>query len=191
MAASGENRFKAAVKAGIDRDYKKAILLLEQLISETDAPPEAYLLLGRSFHSTGDYSHALVAYGDFIRLKPGSALGYFFAGRTYLALALPQKAVPLLQKALSIRKNDPLIMAMLGAAYLKSRHSGKAVEILENAVTAAPENARIYKAYLNALFIRGIKLCRAGDLDLGSQILSFLLVNGVDNPLLRLELGMA
>jgi tetratricopeptide (TPR) repeat protein len=189
--ASGESRFQAAVEAGIDRDYKKAIGILEQLISETDAPPEAYLLLGRSFHSLGDYSHALLAFGDYIRLKPGSPQGYFFAGRTYLVLSLPQKAVPLLTKALNIRKNDPLIMAMLGAAYLKSRHSAKAVEVLESAVETAPENARIYKAYLNALFIRGIKLCRAGDLDLGTQMLRFLLENGVDNPLLRLELGMA
>jgi tetratricopeptide (TPR) repeat protein len=182
---------QAAVKAGKERDYKKAVTLLEQLISETDAPPEAYLLLGRSFHSLKDYSHALLAFGDFIRLNPGSAHGYFFAGRTYLTLSLPQKAVPLLQKALAIRKKDPFIMAMLGAAYLKSRHSAKAVEVLENAVTTAPENARIYKAYLNALFIRGIKLCRSGDLDLGTQMLSFVLVNGIDNPLLRLELGMA
>jgi tetratricopeptide (TPR) repeat protein len=191
MKTSGGERFKEAVKAGIERNYAKAINILEQLISETDAPPEAYLLLGRSFHSIGDYSHALIAFGDFIRIKPGSPQGYFFAGRSYLTLSLPQKAVPLLQKALAIRKKDPLIMAMLGAAYLKSRHSGQAVEILEDAVNAAPENVRIYKAYLNALFIRGIKLCRTGNLDLGTQMLSFLLVNGVDNPLLRLELGMA
>lgn len=191
MNASEDARFKAAVLAGTKRDYAKAVGILEQLISESDAPPEACLLLGRSFHSMGDYSRALLAFRDFIRLKPGSAQGYFFAGRSYLVLALPQKAIPLLQKALSIRKKDPLIMAMLGAAYLKSRHSAKAAEILESAVLSAPENARIYKAYLNALFVRGIKLCRAGELDLGAQMLSFVLVNGVDNPLLRLELGMA
>ncbi len=191
MPASGENRLNAAVKAGVKRDYAKAIAILEQLISETDAPPEAYLLLGRSLHSMGDYSHALVAFGDFVRLKPSSPQGYFFAGRTYLVLALPQRAVPLLQKALAIRKNDPQIMAMLGLAYLKSRRSREAVEILETAVTAAPNNTRIYKAYLNSLFIRGIKICRAGDLDMGIQMLSFLLENGMDNPLLRLELGMA
>jgi tetratricopeptide (TPR) repeat protein len=191
MSASGKDRFKAAVKAGTERNYTKAVSILEQLISETDAPPEAYLLLGRSFHSTGDYSNALLAFGDFVRLKPGSPQGYFFAGRTYLVLSLPQKAVPLLEKALSIRKNDPLVMAMLGAAYLKSRRSEKAVEVLESAVETATENARIYKAYLNALFIRGIKLCRSGEFDLGTQMLSFVLVNGVDNLLLRLELGMA
>ncbi len=192
MKASGADRLKAAVKAGVDRDYAKAAAILEQLISESDTiSPEAYLLLGRSFHSLGDYSHALLAFRDFIRQKPGSAQGYFFAGRTYLVLALPQKALPLLQKALSIRKQDPQIMALLGAAYLKTRHSAKALEILEAAVEAAPHNGRIYKAYLNALFIRGIKLCRIGDFDMGAQILSFLLENGVDNSLLRIELATA
>ena len=191
MKTSGEQKLQAALRAGAKRDYPRAVAVLEQLISETDAPPEAYLLLGRSFHSLKDYSRALAAFKDYVRLSPRTAQGYFFAGRTYLVLGMPQRAVPLLQKALTIRKTDPQIMAMLGLAFLKTRRAAEAVEVLEAAVNKAPQNARIYRAYLNALFIRGIRLCRNGDFDLGIQMLNFLLDNGMDNPLLRLELGMA
>ncbi|QQO07553.1 tetratricopeptide repeat protein [Breznakiella homolactica] len=192
MAASGgAERLREAVQAGVRRDYTAAAAILEQLISETDAPPEVYLFLGRSLHALGEYSRAAVTFRDYIRLVPRSYLGYFFAGRTYISLGMPGKAVPLLQKALSKKPKDPQIMAILGVAYLKSKHSLQAVESLEAAVLTDPDNKRIYRAYLNALFIRGIRLIRSGNPGLGAQMLTFVLDNGVDIPLLRIELGRA
>jgi tetratricopeptide (TPR) repeat protein len=93
---------------------------------------------------------------------------------------------------------DTFVMALLGAACLKARHSRQAAAILQQAVETAaadqlPQKAqdRLYRAYINALFIRGIHLCRNEDYDLGSQMLRFVLENGRDGPLLRLELGRA
>jgi tetratricopeptide (TPR) repeat protein len=190
-----------AIRAGKNRDYKKAILILGEMLSNPNAPAEAYLYLGRSLHATGDHARALACFNDYMRIKPKSYEGYFFAGRACLSLTLPQRAVPLFRKAVELalpslsRSHGGEIQAFLGIAYLKSRHSGPAVETLQEAVEAAPENLKIYRAYLNALFIRGIKLCRNENYDLGRQMLRFVLENGgsqtMSSPLLRLELGRA
>ena len=200
------NTLGQAIEAGKRGNYRLAAKILGELISETDAPPEAWLLLGRSFHALKDYSRSLAAFNDYLRLKPRSPEGYFFAGRTYLSLGMPYKAVPLLRKALLYRRKGSLefqsvdfqskIKALLGTAYLKSKQSPAAVQMLQEAVEAAPNDKRIYRAYLNSLFIRGIRLCGIEDYELGLQMLRFVLENSLEagmpeSPLLRLELGRA
>jgi tetratricopeptide (TPR) repeat protein len=179
------------VEAGARRDYEKAVAILEEIVSEYEGPPEAFLFLGRALHCLGDYSRALAAFNDYAALKPRSFEGYLFAGRTCLVLKFYHRAVNYLEKALKRNKKNPDIMALLGVACLKSRRSAAAVEMLQNAVEHAPENQRFYRAYLNALFIRAIRVCRGDDYELGANMLRFVLDNGKDGPLIRLELGRA
>ncbi|MCL2382062.1 MAG: tetratricopeptide repeat protein [Treponema sp.] len=193
---SGLKKLKSAAEAGKKGNYPLAIRILGELICETDAPPQAWLLLGRSFHALKDYSRALAAFNDYIRHKPGEGEGYLFAGRTYLTLGMPYKAVPLLRKAMENSPGDSRTKAILGTAYLKSKNSQAAVQMLEEAVQAAPGNKRIYRAYLNSLLVRGIRLCNIEEYELGLQMLRFVLLNGedagfVNNTFLRLELGRA
>ncbi|MDR0718053.1 MAG: tetratricopeptide repeat protein, partial [Treponema sp.] len=122
-----------AAEAGKAGNYRKAEKILGELITESDAPPEAWLLLGRALHGLKDYSRALAAFNDYLKLRPRSSQGYLFAGRTYLALGLPYKAVPLLRKALDCNPLDLEVMALLGIAYLKSKHSQAAVDLLQEA----------------------------------------------------------
>jgi tetratricopeptide (TPR) repeat protein len=214
--AGGREKFNSAIQAGQMRDYKKAVLLLEELISAFEAPPRAYLYLGRSFHAEGDYSRALAAFNDYIRLESGAWEGYFFGGRTYLTIGMPHKAMPVLRKALELNPENPAVTAMLGMACLRARHSAEAVDLLQKAVETASEaelprteQRRIYRAYVNALLVRGIRLCRNEEYDLGIQMLRFVLANsdakeedgkrrgkkdrreGGGSTLLRLELGRA
>ena len=208
----GLKKLALAAEAGKRGNYPLAVKILRELISETDAPAEAWLLLGRSLHALKNYSPALAAFNDYIRQKPRLAEGYFFAGRTYITIGMPYKAVPFLRKAVILCKTTdknpgktsgltPMefrakTRALLGTAYLKSRHSQAAVEIFEEAVQEDPDDKRIYRAYLNSLFVRGIRLCGAYNYELGLQMLRFVLENreeaGMDDsPLLRLELGRA
>jgi tetratricopeptide (TPR) repeat protein len=193
----GLKKLALAIEAGKKRDYPRAARILRELISGSEAPAEAWLLLGRSLHALGDYSRALAAFNDYLEQRPLSSQGYLFAGRTCLAVGMPYRAVPLLRKSLEYNPRDYYAMALLGMAYLKSKHSQAAVDVLQAAVEAAPGDKRIYRAYLNALFVRGLRLCRLEDYDLGIQMLRFVLENGeglggaADSPLLRLELGRA
>jgi tetratricopeptide (TPR) repeat protein len=185
----GKDKLALAAAAGARRDYDSAARLLEELISESEAPAEAFLLLGRSYHALGAYPRALAAFRDYLTLKPKSAAGRLFAGRSYLALGIPHRAIPLLKDALNRKPNDPSILALLGAACLKDRRSAAAVEYLRRAVEASPEDKRVYRGYLNALLVRGIRLARTEDAELGAQMLRFIVDNGLDVPLPRLELG--
>jgi tetratricopeptide (TPR) repeat protein len=140
----------------------------------------------------------LASFNDYVRIRPQSAQGFFFTGRSYLAINLPHRAVQVLRKAHSLKDRDTPIMALLGLAYLKSRHSQMAVDILQRAVEIAAEDAlpqnqqtRLYHGYINALLIRGIRLCHNEDYETGSRMLRFVLENGGESPLLRLELGRA
>jgi tetratricopeptide (TPR) repeat protein len=191
---------KLALEAGKERDYKKAVRILEELISGPEAPAEAWLLLGRALHARAEYGRALVMLNDYIRLRPRDARGYLFAGRGCLCLGMPRRAVTFFRKARSINPDNAVIGSLLGIAYLKSRHSQLAVDTLQAVVESAPARrlppaarGRMYRAYINALFIRGLRLCRLGEYDLGGQMLRFVLENGegADVPLLRLELGRA
>jgi len=197
-AESIRQQLNAAVQAGRERDYTKALLLLEELVSQSDAPAEAFLYMGRALHALKDYARALACFNDYARLKPDAPEGYFFAGRSYLSLGMPGKAAALFRKARGINPDDLYNLALLGTAYLKSRHSRLAVDTLQETVESAAARElpakiqqRFYHAYINALFIRGINLCRIDDYNLGSQMLRFVLENGGDNTLLRLELGRA
>jgi tetratricopeptide (TPR) repeat protein len=185
----------AAKAAGEQGDYRSAVLLLEELIAGEEAPAAAWLYLGRALHALGEYGRALAAFGDYIIQRPNAPAGSFFAGRTYLALGFPGRAVRLFERARDAG-GRPEVLGFLGAAQLKAHRAGAAVETLQAAVEALPKNRRIYRAYLNALFIRGAQLCRAEDYDLGAQMLRFVLENGADagfspGPLLYLELGRA
>ncbi|MDR0452788.1 MAG: tetratricopeptide repeat protein, partial [Treponema sp.] len=195
-------KLKEAIRAGANRDYAKAARILESLVAAWDPPPEAYLYLGRAYHALGDYPGALAACGEFIRFEPNSPLGYFFAGRGYLALGMYQQAIQFLEDSLKRAPDNVSAMALLGTACLKARRSQAAVNIFRQAVEAGAsggispaEQKRVYRAYLNALFIRGIRLCRAEDYGLGMQMLNFVLENGRDEakkiPLIHLELGRA
>jgi tetratricopeptide (TPR) repeat protein len=199
-------KFRIAAEAGKSGNYHLAVKILGELITETDAPTEAWLLLGRSLHAIKDYSRALAAFNDYIRQRPNSGEGYFFVGRTYLTVGMPYRAVPFLRKALekSPGKSSDIqaaefkskTKALLGTAYLKSRHSQAAVDIFQEAVEEAPEDRRIYRAYLNSLLVRGVRLCGSGNYELGIQMLRFVQENRSEagmgeSPLLRLELGRA
>jgi tetratricopeptide (TPR) repeat protein len=187
-----------AIQAGVRRDYTGAVLILEQLLADPAAPPETYLYLGRALHALGDYERAIAVLNSYIRLRPRNTQGYFFAGRTLLAQGQNNRAVRSLYRAFKLNPRNAQVLTLLGVAHLRSRHSIQAVAVLEQAVETAAalklpptEQQRIHRAYINALLIRGIKLCRQGDYEAGIRMLCFVLENNADLPLLRLELCRA
>jgi len=189
MDARLRKKLERALQAGAERDYPSAVQILEDILSSTDEIPEALLYLGRAHHALGDHAKAISCFNEYLRIKPRSFAGHFFAGRSYLALGIPKKAVLLLNEAVRHRPADAEALALLGIAYLKARRSASAVGILERAVHVAPNDQRIYRAYINALLIRGVKLARSGEVMLARQMLDFVVTNGLDEVLPRLELG--
>ncbi len=162
-----------AIDAGRKRDYKEAIKLLTQVITESDGYPQAYLYLGRSYHALKEFNRAVIYLQFFCRMHPESSAANFFLGRAYLAAGIPAKALPHLERAVETGNNSkPLIL--LGLTCLKVKDFGLAVEYLGRAVELEPDNSSVYTAYLNALYIHALKRFNSGDFELAGQILSFL-----------------
>ena len=182
-------KLEDAIRAGARRDYQESVRLLEEVLARSDDFPEAFLYLGRARHALGAYGRAIASFTDYLQLRPQSATARLFLGRSYLAAGMPRRAIPSLEVASKRRPNDASVCAMLALAFLKIKKSAKAVELFERAVNLAPQDKRIYRAYINALLIRGIRTARTGDSTLATQMLHFAVENGADAVLPRLELG--
>ena len=184
--AEGSDLFRQALEAGSRRDYESAADILTRIVSETDEFPEALLYLGRSLHSLGDFGKAIGAFRLYLRDTSAKPEGWFFLGRTYLAVSRPLESARCLRKALELGADGAETWALLGLAALRLRKSKAAVEALERAVTMAPGNPRVFRGYLNALFIHAVRTLNRGDPDMARQMLSFVIANGLDGVPQRL-----
>ncbi len=188
--ADYEKLLRDAIKAGQDRKYPRAIELLTRITSETDAFPQAFLYLGRSYHAIGRYDLAIRPLQYFIEANPHSSAGYFFLGRSFLALDIPHSAVENFRRVLEIEPESPQTIGMMGMAYLKARRPEIAANYLGRAVELDPESKGLYTAYLNALLVQAIRVFHKGDLELAGQMLEFILERGRDGILLHLYLAI-
>lgn len=182
-----------AIKEGENRNYALSLEILLKIASETDSEPEAFLYLGRSYHATGEYFKAVQALKLYLSYNELSAKGYFFLGRTYLSLEFYVKALKCFKEALGFSpeasKEIPTIMSMMGIAYLKLKKISHSLSYLEKALLASPDDKKIYNAYLNTLYIKGIKTFRQGDLDGAEQIFKFIISTGRESSAINLYLA--
>jgi tetratricopeptide (TPR) repeat protein len=177
---------KAAIQAGEARDYPKAAELLNLLLARTDSLPEAFLFLGRAYYALGEHGRAIQAFRRFLREGGDAAAGLFFLGRSYLACGRASEAARCLRKSAETDPGKAPTWAFLGAALLKLHRTKTAVDCLERAITLAPQDKRIYRGYLNALYARGVRLLARGDADMARQVLGFAITNGLDGAAIRL-----
>jgi tetratricopeptide (TPR) repeat protein len=175
-----------AIEAGGRRDYAKAVELLTLLLSQTDAMPEAFLYLGRSYNALGEQGKAIEAFRSFLSEGGDEAAGFFFLGRSYLASGRIVEATRSLKRSAEADPNRAPTWALLGATLLKRRRTKASVDCLERAVSLDPDDKRIFRGYLNALYARGVRLLARGDADMARQILGFAVENGLDGAAIRL-----
>jgi len=178
-----------AIEYGEKREYSKAVEFLLKIVSETDSLPEAFLFLGRSYHALGEYYKAVQSFKIYLSFKNNSARGYFFLGRTYHSLGIYLKALKCFKKALEIAPDNPEVLSLTGMTYLKLKKVSAALNYLEQAVFAASENKSIYNAYLNVLYLKGIKDFYTGNSNEAEQIFEFLIKTGKNLPSVLLHLA--
>jgi len=177
---------KKAFEAGSQRNYAEAETLLTRIVAETDTLPEAWLFLGRTRHALGERDRALSAFRTYIMLRPDDPSGWFFTGRTYLSIGRTKEAANFLRYAIAKGRAKADVWTLLGMCELRQRRSAKALESLEKAMTLAPEDTRIFRAYLNTLYIHGIRTLNQGKSREAASIFGFVIANGLDGPSQRL-----
>jgi tetratricopeptide (TPR) repeat protein len=178
--------FTRAQEAGTRRDYAEAESILTRIVAETESMPEAWLYLGRARHALGDHDRAIAAFMAYLRYQPEAGAGWFFMGRTYLAIGRPREAAASIHAAIDKGRESAEAWALLGFAELRLKRSSKAVASLERAVSLAPGDARIFRAYLNALYVHAIRTLSRGNASEASGMLGFIIDNGMSGPAQRL-----
>ena len=182
--------FEMALEAGRNRNYKKSLELFEKLVSASDDFSQAFLYMGRAAHGLKEYSLATYYFKRFLRQEPQSLGGFFFLGRSYLALGATGPALQNFLHVYNCNSDFPGIKAYLGLGYMKRRKFSLAVKFLGTAVEECPDNQQLYVFYLNALFLQAIRVFYSEDYELAAQMLRFLEEQDAPHLLLTLYLGM-
>ena len=107
-------------------------------------------------------------------------------GRTYLALGRAREAAACLHSAIEKGRENAEAWALLGFAELRLKRSTKAVASLERAVSLAPSDVRIFRAYLNTLYVHAIRMLSRGNASEAAGMLGFVIGNGLSGPAQRL-----
>ncbi len=115
---------------------------------------------------------------------------YFFAGRTYLSLGNNQKAALFLKEAVRRHPGFSTAKSLLGTAFLRMKRPDIAVRYFEEAYRAEPENPSLRTAYLNGLFILGLRRFHQGRFEQSKEILELILSQGYETLLVHLHLGI-
>ena len=189
--ASLKSALRMAIQAGEARDYGRSIELLTRVLAESDEYPEALVYLGRAHHALGEHERAVQALRAYVERGGDPETGLFFLGRSYLALRRNAEALQCFRGSVEaqIAAGKPEraeTLAFLGISLLRERRPAKALEILERAVTIAPDDARVFSGYRNALFVNAVRKLARGEADLAAQMLGFVIANGGDGVSPRL-----
>ncbi|MBI9100839.1 MAG: tetratricopeptide repeat protein [Spirochaetales bacterium] len=185
-----EDLFNKAFQAGKKRNYKRSLKLFQQLVTLTDEFPSSFLYMGRCCHAMGETEQAVLFFKYYLKRFPGSTTGLFFLGRTYLALGAWNKGLSTLNRVYKKKPDFPQVKAFLGFGFLKYKKIEPAVTFLGKAVEETPDNDKLYQAYLNALYLQGLKAFYREDMELAGQILTFLATKGAETILLYLHMAI-
>jgi tetratricopeptide (TPR) repeat protein len=136
---------KAALR---DQQFDRAEKVYEQIIKLDPRSAEAHSNLGLARYMAGKYPDAITEFQKALTLDPGLdhtkvllALSYFDSGDF-------TRATPLLEKAYQTMKDDPVVAAHLGLAYLRLEKDEKALAVLSHWSELEPDSA-------DALYFKG------------------------------------
>ena len=175
--------FHEAIRAGENRDYKRAAELLTWLVASTDRYPQALIYLGRSYHAMGHFAKAIPVFEFYLKLDPESGPGHFFLGRTHLALGNYGKAAENLLYASEESPEFSQALSLLGLCFLKMRRPDHAIRTFRRALEIDPDDQRVFTGYLNALMVKSIRLIVGGEYEEAERNLRFILQHRSDSIL--------
>jgi tetratricopeptide (TPR) repeat protein len=130
------------------QQFAKAAELYGQVVKLDPKSALAHSNLGLAFYMGGNYAEAIEQFTKALALEPRLdrtrvllALAYFDSGQV-------EHAVPLLEAAYSRTKDDPIIVAHLGLAYLRENKDDQALAMLSRWADLEPNSA-------DALYFKG------------------------------------
>lgn len=131
-----------------DQQFDRAAEVYEQIIKLDPRSAQAHSNLGLALYMAAKYPRAITEFQKALELDPRLertkvllALSYFDSGDIV-------RATPLLEKAYQTSKDDPVVAAHLGLAYLRQEKDEKALAVLSHWVELEPNSP-------DALYFKG------------------------------------
>ena len=131
-----------------DQQFARAVQLYEQIIKLDSRSAQAHSNLGLALYMSAKYPRAIQEFQKALALdshlehtKVLLALAYFDSGEI-------ARATPLLEKAYQANKDDTVVTAHLGLAYLRQEKDEKALSVLSHWVELEPNSP-------DALYFKG------------------------------------
>lgn len=131
-----------------DEQFERAAKIYEQIIKLDPRSAEAHSNFGFALYMQGSYLNAIAEFRKALELDPHLdrtqvllALSYFDSGDL-------EHAVPLLEKVYQTRKDDAVVVAHLGLAYLRQNKDDQALAMLTRWAELEPDSP-------DALYFKG------------------------------------
>lgn len=154
------NKIKMAEGASSDREYDKALSLLEQVIKDDPGIMEArqvraniYLQLDRAKDAAEECKEAL-------KVDPDYNAAIFTLAEAYKKLGKYEEAIAGFERASQLDPRDAKPHVNMGEIFLETKDFDKAIAQFENAITIDPEHSSLAHNDLGAALLE--KRCSSG-----------------------------
>jgi tetratricopeptide (TPR) repeat protein len=137
----------AALRA---RDFDKAVELSRTALQKTPNNPQLWTLQGIAFASKGDNKQALAAFQQALKIAPNNIAALAGAAQIQYQ-AGNQSAVPLLNRLLQLRPEDPTAHAMLAVLEYRKGDCAVAAQNFEQAAQLVDSQLDALHAYATCL----------------------------------------
>ena len=135
---------------------REAIAALRQVTETTPKERDAWLLLGEAYLKVSNLDSAKIAGQRAISLDEANRNGYLLVAKVELAQKDKRAAYNTLNAGLAEKKNDPLMLAMLGQLLLEIDSVDRAIIILTLAKEVEPNSSVVYEGLGDAYARHGV-----------------------------------
>jgi len=135
---------------------REAIAALRQVTETTPRETNAWLLLGEAYFKISNFDSAKIAGQRVISLDEANRNGYLLVARVELAQEDKRAAYNTLNAGLAEKKNDPLMLAMLGQLLLEADSVDRAIVVLTLAKEVDPNSSVVYEGLGDAYSRHGV-----------------------------------
>jgi len=139
-------------------DYDNALKLLKELLKITDNKSKIVLLIAEIHLKRNEFEKGIALVKELLEKSPDNPDALNFIGYSYVERGINlEEAENMIQKALTLKPDDPYIMDSLAWLYYTKKDYQKALEIQKKVVLKVKDDATILEHMGDILFALGEK----------------------------------
>ena len=147
--------FTLGVLLASAKQYKSAVLELEQANRLQPETFETVYNLGQAYLKLRDYSEAEIALNRALKVKPDSAESLYLLGQIYFEQSRPVDALDLLVRAHKLAPQNTDVIFLMARVSMTQNYFEDAIPLLESGLKIAPQRPDLHAALGESYFMAG------------------------------------